>query len=668
MKTYLLTPLAMASLALFHPAAMAQSELRGFGTGSRLYAISADGSIVGGSTDSPSDLSLASVGMAGGSMSPLSGLDMVRGAVLGLSADGSVAVGAAVLGGQYRAFRWTSAGLTDLGTLDGLGQSEARGVSGDGNVVVGEAVLASGAKRAVRWTQAGGIENIAAGAPSGDSSAAAASYDGDVVVGVKTRGTVTHAFRWTQAGGLVDLGSLLGGPNADPESEATGVSRDGSVVVGSSQASSSFPGTATHAFRWTAASGMVDLGTLGGRDSRAGGVSANGLVVVGQSRTAANSGVLAFRWTEATGMQSVADWLAAVGVDSNGWTLTDATATNADGSIVVGNGIQGSDDEAWLARVSDLGSGVMRPSNYSQSLGAVNASFQQAQSLTRMILWGSHHRPLMSYGAMPERNCFWATGDVGHHGAGRDSNEALAEVGLCRDFEGGALRAGVGVGYGRQSQNLGEFGGNRIAGEHVMAELDYQVPAGPQLSATVVFGNWRADVNRGYAGGSGTDFSRGTTAVRSTALRLRADWDSLWKMGTAAVSPYAALTQTRTHSGAYTEVGGGFPARFEGQSHTAVESRFGLASTLPINAVTNLRATVELAHRFDGQSPALKGQALGLFSFDQAGTRSRRSWARAGIDIDRQLNQKVSMGFSLHAASRGEDPGLSASISLRAAF
>lgn len=201
-----------------------------------------------------------------------------------------------------------------------------------------------------------------------------------------------------------------------------------------------------------------------------------------------------------------------------------------------------------------------------------------------------------------------------------------------------------------------------------MAELDYQVPAGPQLSATVVFGNWRADVNRGYAGGSGTDFSRGTTSVRSTALRLRADWNNLWKVGTAAVSPYAALTQTRTRTGAYTEAGGGFPARFEGQSHTAVESRFGLASAFPINAVTNLRATVELAHRFDGQGPALKGQALGLFSFDQAGTRSRRTWARAGIDIDRQLNQKISVGFSVHAATRGEDPGLSASISLRAAF
>ncbi|MDI1238050.1 MAG: autotransporter domain-containing protein [Polaromonas sp.] len=669
MKTYLLTPLALATLTLVHPAAHAHSELRSFGRGSNIYAISADGSTVGGRTDSPDDLSLASTGMAGASMAPLSGLDTERGSVLGLSADGRVAVGAALISNQWRAFRWTSAGLVNLGTLGVGGTSEARAVSGDGNVVVGEAVLSSGAKRAVLWAQDNTIRNLAAGLPAGDSSAAGVSHDGSVVVGVKTRGTVTHAFRWTAAGGMVDLGSLLGGPNADPYSEASGVSADGGVVVGVSQASSSLPGTARHAFHWTPSEGMKDIGTLGGRDSEARAVSANGLVVVGRAENAARISQ-AFRWTEATGMQSVAGWLADAGVDSSRWNLEEATATNADGSIVVGNGSRNSIETGWLARVSPLGSGVMQPANYSQSLQAVNPSLQHAQSLTRMgmILWGSHHRPLLSYGALEGQNCFWATGDLGRYSAGRDSDESLAEVGLCRDFAHGALRAGVGIGYGRQNQSLGEFGGNRIGGEHVMAELDYQVPTGPQLSATAVRGNWRADVNRGYAGGSGTDFSRGSTAVRSTALRLRADWNDLWKAGAVALSPYVALTRTHTEIAGYTEVGGGFPARFEGQSHTALESRLGLGSTFAIDSVTSLRGTLELAHRFDGQGPAIKGQVLGLFSFEGAGSQIRRSWARAGIDVDRQLTQKVRLIFSLHAASRGEDPSVSAAISLRAAF
>lgn len=48
-------------------------------------------------------------------------------------------------------------GITDLGRLNGGIESGARGVSGDGSVVVGEATdgAAGDAFRAYRWTQAG---------------------------------------------------------------------------------------------------------------------------------------------------------------------------------------------------------------------------------------------------------------------------------------------------------------------------------------------------------------------------------------------------------------------------------------------------------------------------------------------------------------------------------
>jgi probable HAF family extracellular repeat protein len=59
-----------------------------------------------------------------------------------------------------------------------------------------------------------------------------------------------RAFRWTEAGGMEDLGTLPGGTS----SEAFGVSADGSIVVGSSDA-----GGVYRAFRWTEAGGMEDL-------------------------------------------------------------------------------------------------------------------------------------------------------------------------------------------------------------------------------------------------------------------------------------------------------------------------------------------------------------------------------------------------------------------------
>ena len=65
----------------------------------------------------------------------------------------------------------------------------------------------------------------------------------------------THAFSWTQADGMVDLGTLGG-----TSSIAFAVNEGGQVVGDSRTAGDA----ATHAFSWTEEGGMVDLGTLGG--------------------------------------------------------------------------------------------------------------------------------------------------------------------------------------------------------------------------------------------------------------------------------------------------------------------------------------------------------------------------------------------------------------------
>ena len=54
------------------------------------------------------------------------------------------------------------------------------------------------------------------------------SANGSVVVGISDSASGFEAFRWTKAGGMVGLGFLPG----DVESDAFGVSADGSVIVG----------------------------------------------------------------------------------------------------------------------------------------------------------------------------------------------------------------------------------------------------------------------------------------------------------------------------------------------------------------------------------------------------------------------------------------------------
>jgi probable HAF family extracellular repeat protein len=251
-----------------------------------------------------------------------------------VSADGVVVGGSYYTSGYGSAFRWTAAGgMQDLGTLGG-DWSEALGVSADGSVVVGWAENAAGYDRAFRWTAAGGMQDLDTLPGYDRSYASDVSADGSVVVGRAVYVVYdgydyfppARAFRWTAAGGMQDLGTL---PGYD-RSYAYGVSADGSVVVGRAvyvvyDEYNYF--YSARAFRWTASGGMQDLGTLGGDYSEAWGVSADGSVVVGWSYNTAGDG-RAFRWTASGGMQDLG---------TLGGCCSKAYGVSADGAVVVGS-------------------------------------------------------------------------------------------------------------------------------------------------------------------------------------------------------------------------------------------------------------------------------------------------------------------------------------------
>ncbi|UCV13444.1 autotransporter domain-containing protein [Quatrionicoccus australiensis] len=318
---------------------------------------------------SSSQAQIADLGTLGGTYS----------SALDISADGSVVVGYASNASGARSFRWTySSGMEDLGTLGGT-NSNAAAISSDGAVVVGHADLNTGYHHAYRWTRADGMVDL--GTLGGEySSAFGVSNDGGIVVGnskVRANEVVAgmtiyyldfHAFRWT-ASGMVDLGTLGG-----RESGASDVSADGSVIVGSAQNALG----ESLAFRWvqgTSADGlttfdtegnsggaMIGLGTLGGAGSSASGVSSNGSVVVGSSGTSGGY-VHAFRWTN--------DGMVDLGTLGGGESW--ANGTSSDGSVVVGSA-EASNNGPYRAFRWTQANGMQSVENWLRANGVTVAS------------------------------------------------------------------------------------------------------------------------------------------------------------------------------------------------------------------------------------------------------------------------------------------------------
>jgi probable HAF family extracellular repeat protein len=207
----------------------------------------------------------------------------------GISADGQVIVGTGHSTFGSEAFRFDNPDgpLQGLGFLpDGI-SSKALGVSADGNTIVGRSVTfdATGGE-AFRWTQTGGM--IGLGDLDGgafESVAYAASSNGSVIVGSGTTDAGTEAFRWLN-GGMTSLGDLPGGPT---NSVARAVSANGARVVGEGHTAAAN----SVAFVWDPVNGLRNLRSvlvtdfglaseLAGWDLlSATGISGDGSVIVG---------------------------------------------------------------------------------------------------------------------------------------------------------------------------------------------------------------------------------------------------------------------------------------------------------------------------------------------------------------------------------------------------
>jgi probable HAF family extracellular repeat protein len=675
--------LALAgALALQAHTAMASDAFTGLGflgTGnvSDAFGVSAAGSVVVGQSNTTSGGNYQAFRWThSGGMVSLGFLGTGdSSSALGVSADGSVVVGQSntTSGGNDEAFRWTqSGGMVGLGFLGTGDYSSANGVSADGSVVVGYSYTTSGGNdEAFRWTQSGGMVGLGFLGTGNYSHAYGVSGDGSVVVGYSntTSGGNDEAFRWTQSGGMVGLG-FLGTGNY---SAAIGVSADGNVVVGTANTAS--VGGSYEAFRWTQSGGMVGLGFLGtGNFSDALGVSAYGNVVVGYSyTTSGGSNREAFRWTQSTGMQSVTAWLAAAGVTlPSGWSLTQAQATNADGSVVVGQGTDpAGQSEAYLARVSSMGSGIINEAVFNQNVAATGGAVSMAGvDLPGLTLYGVHHRTLLDNGlntrALGNGYGIWATADSGHYDSS-NSGVLLGEVGVYRNIDAKG-RIGLGVGKTSIRQSLSQGGNARYNGQYVLAELDQQFLPHLQASVLGYYGHFDTQVMRDYRTFTGISSSAGDTQTDSAAVRVRLDLLHIASFDGTTLTPYAAWTWTQATVGAYTESGGIFPVAYDRNQSTENVFRMGAETATPLSGAAQLVLNAQAVHRVERNTAGVTGQVLGLGAFAAPGQSIKQNWVRVMADIDHPVGATGLISVGVNAGTEGGDPSYGGTISYRMAF
>lgn len=685
------------------PLRTADAEVAGLGDlpggdiWSSAIAISADGSVVVGQSSSirgsEAFIWTAHKGMIG--LGDFGGGSFFSKATA-VSANGSVVVGEGNSANRGEAFRWTAGeGMIALSSLGGDNfNSKATGVSANGSVVVGyygENFLSPW--EAFRWTADDGIVGLGrlAGSPGGSASFAYdISADGSVVVGFSGSANGFEAFRWTETEGMVGLGDLPGGIF---NSSAYGVSADGTVVVGESRSSNGH-----EAFRWTQTEGMVGLGYLPGAYyvySKANDVTSDGSIIVGDSNS--QSGTKAFRWTQETGMQTVEEWLAEYGVDTNGLQLVTANGIS-DNDVIVGIATNSSGyGEAYLARVG----GLLFFSDYLSSFKQINNTRLLSQRISQQVIPHQpfdtlRHRSKLLKKRSEQQPILYASNTITpemYIDQGRDLSQdewtMYPIITYSKWGDDSLQRAGVGVVYSTPSWyvnlepstskadteadesghqdidgiHLALSGGLSVGGVFNTPSLDNLL-----LSAGIATSKQDAEINRRYLNGASAVVSKGDPNIEAVSYFGKAGW--LFPLTEQfSIMPYVSALYSVVDMDDYTETGGSFPGDISTDTSRNLETRLGLRLGWSVSnslQVSGWATWVDLDEKSDNET-IITPMGLGAMSATEEDFDN--NWYEAGVRANRQVADNVGINTTVSGAGGSDYPAdFSVNLALTVGF
>jgi endoglucanase len=347
------------------------------------------------------------------------------------------------------------------------------------------------------------------GTLGGTSSRALALNANDQVVGQSaTAGGQDHAFSWTQAGGMVDLGAGY----ADAVN-------DGGQVVGN---------LGDHPFSWTQAEGATQIGTTLGFAAAVNSVGQ----VVGQLNSADFSRTFCFLWTKADGLSDLGTLF------SGNYCI--ASAVNETGQVVGTSGTQIVKNHAFLwtraGGMVDLGTLGGTYSAASPTIQAVNGSGEVVGESTLTPDGATHAFSWTPAGGMHDLGTLGGT-----NSRARAVNDSGQVVGSS-DTSGGATHAFLWT-AGAGMVDLGTLGGTssyadavnasgQVVGESTTATGETHAFSWTQAAGIVDLGTLGGTISYGPAVNDGGQVA-GTSSITNDAESHAALWQTSTATGSA---------------------------------------------------------------------------------------------------------------------------------------
>ncbi|WP_215776691.1 hypothetical protein [Paludibacterium sp. B53371] len=518
--------------------------------------------------------------------------------VSGISKTGAVVVGSGYIPGDtvHGFYSVNGAPVQDMGTLVAGGASHVNAVAADGNMIVGDATVASSATHATvaipnsptsygAWRDLGTL-----GGTNSTAMAVSDGFSGNYVIAGESDDAFgnNHVFRIDGSGPMEDIGTL-GGDNVT----FVGMSGTGNQMTGTSEMADG----SKHAYRYDSTLLMQDLGTLGGTNSEATAISHDGSTVVGYSDTGAGT-VHAFRSVDGATMND----LGTLGGDTS-----TALAVSDDGRIVSGTSTTAGGDShmfVWKASATDPSSGGGHMIDVDNTLSAMGTSAQRQQVLLDTA--ASQLDGLLGSGCGSEvigQLCLGIQGGY-RGGNGEQVSDGLATLGYRLDSQ---WQLGMSVDSSLQQTLPGQYQthGNTIPSLGAYANFQQQRD-GEGFSARMALAWSRLDLDMTRDLAENTEAGTGSARLTGKAASLLASYRL--RHGAGSLAPYGGLQYTSIERSAYDEASGGeFLAGYDAFQRRATAAVLGLRTEHPFGDKWSLSTNLGVDHdlnRADSQFAA----------------------------------------------------------------